>query len=120
MRRIIELDHDSAGIIKKNLMQIQVRHFALAVRDFFLFQLLQHLCEIGRRKRNVIECAGAALQTVQIAVAQIILEALRVIGVDADDVHDGVVVRSWLPLYSHNPGNLNGGRGPTLKPITSV
>src|SRR5258705_9060835 len=61
VRRIIQLDHDSAGIIKKDLMEIEVRHGALAMRDFILLQLLQHLFQIGCGKRDVIQSAGAAV-----------------------------------------------------------
>src|SRR5258708_31127362 len=74
--RIIQLDHDSAGIIKKNLMEIEVRHGALAMRHFILLQLLQHLFKIGCGKCDVVDSAGAAVQSVQIPFAQIIIEPL--------------------------------------------
>ena len=51
------------------------------------FQACLHLREPGGGKRHVIDGAGA-VERVEITVAEIIFQALRVVAVDADDVYD--------------------------------
>ena len=71
-------------------MQANRGHGALARRDAPPLEVRQHVRQAGGEERHVIERA-AALQRALVPLAQVFLQALGVVAVDADDVDHRVV-----------------------------
>src|SRR3954471_14764178 len=87
--RQVQLDRDLARVFEENLMQAEPRHRALAIRDAVTRESLPYVGESGRRESHVVHGPGP-VQRREIPIAQISLEAFRVLRVDADDVHNAV------------------------------
>src|SRR5688572_6112551 len=86
---IVQFDRDLARVLDEHLVQAERGNGALAERDLVPAELLAHVGETGCGERHVVHRAGA-LERFEVAVAEIFLEAFRVVEVHADDVNHAV------------------------------
>src|SRR5689334_5023688 len=103
--RQVQLDRDLARVFEENLMQAEPRHRALAIRYAVTRESLAYVLESGRRESHVVYGPGP-VQRREIPIAQISLEAFRVLGVDANDVHNAIRLRIRHAVVEPNAGKI--------------
>src|SRR5689334_15461733 len=67
-------------------MQSERGHRSFSKRDLVLAKARAHLRKSGRPKRHMVHGAGS-VERVEFAIAQIFLQASRIVQIDTDDVH---------------------------------
>ncbi len=71
-------------------MQAEIRHSAFTKCDAPITKASSHLCQVGGKKRNMVECTGA--NDVKRALdAEVICSRRRIVRIDTDNVNDRFV-----------------------------